>query len=173
MAKFLLRKGVILLAACLTAHFVPGAAPSAESLDWPQKPVKIIVPYAAGGNTGAIAHIIAERLSEAFGRQFVVEHRPGASGALAAEAVARSPADGYTLLLASPAPIAIVPAMTRTSYDPVNDFAPISIIGTNPFVLVAHPSVPVKTLAEFIDYGRRHPGALTYVSSVTCRWSCF
>jgi tripartite-type tricarboxylate transporter receptor subunit TctC len=165
MAKFLLRKGVILLAVCLTAHFVPGAAPSAESPDWPQKPVKIIVPYAAGGNTGAIAHIIAERLSEAFGRQFVVEHRPGASGALAAEAVARSPADGYTLLLASPAPIAIVPAMTRTSYDPVNDFAPISIIGTNPFVLVAHPSVPVKTLAEFIDYGRRHPGALTYVSS--------
>jgi tripartite-type tricarboxylate transporter receptor subunit TctC len=139
----------------------------AQCQGWPQKSVKIIVPFAAGGNTGGIAHIIAERLGEVFGRQFIVEHRPGASGVLAAEAAARAPSDGHTLFLGSPSQIAIVPAMQKTSYDPVNDFVPISIIGTNPLVLIVNPSIPSRTVAEFVDYARGQPGVLTYVSSGT------
>ena len=141
------------------------SAQPAQSQVWPQRPVKIIVPFAAGGNTDLLARMVAQRLGEAFGQQFVVENRPGAGGARAAEAVARSPADGYTLFVTAVSVIAIVPAMTKTSYDPVRDFAPISAIGTNPFVLVVHPSMPVNTLAEFVDYVRSRPNKLSYVRS--------
>jgi tripartite-type tricarboxylate transporter receptor subunit TctC len=106
----------------------------APSQSWPQRPVKIIVPFPPGGNTDGIARIMAQRLGEAFGQQFVVENRAGASGTVAAEAVARAPADGHMLLMGSPSQIAIAPAMTRTPYDPIKDFAPISVIGTNPLV---------------------------------------
>jgi tripartite-type tricarboxylate transporter receptor subunit TctC len=140
-------------------------AEPAQSQIWPQRPVRIIVPFAAGGNTDLLARMVAQRLGEAFRQQFVVENRPGAGGARAAEAVARSQADGYTLFVTSVSVIAIVPAMTKTSYDPVKDFVPISAIGTNPFVLVVHPSMPVNTLAEFVDYARRQPNKLSYVRS--------
>jgi tripartite-type tricarboxylate transporter receptor subunit TctC len=132
---------------------------------WPQKPVRIIVPFAPGGNTDSIGRIIAQHLGEAFGQQFIIENRPGAAGAIAAEAVARSPADGYTLLLGSPSPISIAPLMAKTAYDPIKDFAPVSVIGTNPYALVVHPSLPVTTVGEFVAYVRKEPNKLTYVSS--------
>jgi tripartite-type tricarboxylate transporter receptor subunit TctC len=138
------------------------SAQPAQSQAWPQRPVRIIVAYAAGGNTDIIARIIAQRLGEAFGHPFVVENRPGAAGAIAAEAVARAPADGYTLFMASLGEIAIVPTVTKTSYDPLKDFAPISNIGTNPFVLVTHPSIPANTIAQFVDYARASPDKLSY-----------
>ena len=97
-----------------------------------------------------------------FGQQFVIENRPGAGGTLAAEAVARAPADGHTLFMGSPSQITIAPTLTKTSYDPVKDFAPISLVGTNPFVLTAHPSVPAKTLTEFLAYARSHPEQIPY-----------
>src|SRR5712692_7197093 len=103
-----------------------GLAPRAQSQDWPHKPVRIVVPYAPGGNTDGIARIVAQRLGEAFGQQFIIDNRTGANGAIAAEAVARAPADGYTLFVTAMAILAVVPAMTRTSYDPVRDFVPIS-----------------------------------------------
>jgi len=137
----------------------------AQSQGWPQKPVRIIVPFAPGGNTDGIARIVASRFGDVFAQQFIVENRPGAGGALAAEAVARSPADGYTLFLTSVSMLAVLPAMTKTSYDPVKDFAPISNIGTNPLVLVTHPSFPAKTVAEFVDYVRGQPQQLSYVAS--------
>jgi tripartite-type tricarboxylate transporter receptor subunit TctC len=135
---------------------------SAQAQSWPQKPVRIVVPFAPGGNTDGIARLIAQPLGEAFGQQFVVENRPGAAGALATEAVARSPADGYALLMGTPSQIAIAPAMTKTPYDPVKDLAPISVVATNPYVLIVHPDVPARTLAEFVDYVRKHPDKLTY-----------
>ncbi len=138
------------------------AAQPGLSESWPQRPVKIVVPFAAGGNTDGIARIVAQRLGETLGESFVVENRPGAGGALATEAVARAPADGYTLIMASPAQMAIVPAMMKTLYDPLRDFAPISVVGTNPYVLVVHPSLPVHTLAEFIDYVRARPNQLSH-----------
>jgi tripartite-type tricarboxylate transporter receptor subunit TctC len=132
--------------------------------DWPQRPVRVIVPFAAGGNTDQIARIAAERLTAAFGQQFVVENRVGAGGAIAAELVARSTPDGYTLFVAAVSQIAILPYVQKVSYDPVKDFAPISSIGTNPFVLGVHVSIPAATLKEFVDYAKARPGQLNYAS---------
>jgi tripartite-type tricarboxylate transporter receptor subunit TctC len=152
-------------AAALAFIAVLGVASPARSEAWPQKPVRIVTPFAAGGNTDGNARIIAHHLGEAFGQQFIVDHRPGASGAIAAETVARSPADGYTLFLAALPQLTIVPALVKTSYDPAKDFIPISNVGTNPFVLVVHPGMPVKTLPEFIDHARRQNGKLAYAAS--------
>jgi tripartite-type tricarboxylate transporter receptor subunit TctC len=138
---------------------------SARSQAWPQKPVKIIVPYGAGGNSDLVARIVAQRLGETFGQQFVVENRVGAAGALAAEAVARASADGHTLFMATLPQITILPALTKVPYDPVSDFSPISIIGTNPYVLVVYPGMPVGTLAEFVSYARHHPNKLNYAAA--------
>jgi tripartite-type tricarboxylate transporter receptor subunit TctC len=145
--------------------FAQPAQSEASQASWPQKPVRIVTPFAAGGNTDGNARIIAHHLGEAFGQQFIVDHRPGASGAIAAETVARSPADGYTLFLAALPQLTIVPALVKTSYDPVKDFIPISNVGTNPFVLVVHPGMPVTTLPEFIDHARRQNGKLAYAAS--------
>ena len=154
------------LLALLTALAALSLGQPAQSQVWPQKPVKIIVPFAPGGNTDGIARLIAQPLGERLGQQFVVENRPGAAGAIAAEAVARSGADGHTLLMGTPSQIAIVPAMTKTAYDPVKDFAPISVVGTNPYVLVVHPSIPVATVAELVDYARKQPDKLAYAAPV-------
>jgi tripartite-type tricarboxylate transporter receptor subunit TctC len=114
--------------------------------------VRIIVPYAAGGNSDVMARVVAQRLTEHFGQTFIVENRVGANGALAAETVARSPADGYTLLWAVTPPMTIAPAMAKLNHDPIKDFAPISAVAINGFVLVVHKDFPPKTLAEFIAY---------------------
>jgi tripartite-type tricarboxylate transporter receptor subunit TctC len=142
-----------------------GLAAPARSQAWPQRPVTILVPFAAGGNTDGIARITAQRLGAAFGQPFIVENRGGAGGAIAAADAARAPPDGYTLLMAALPVIAIVPAMTTTRYDGVKDFAAISNIATNPFVLVVHQDVPVATLQEFVAYVRARPGALSYASA--------
>ena len=143
------------------------AAPLLQAQTWPQRPVKVIVPFTAGGNTDTQARIISERLSVALGQQFIVENRVGAGGAIAAEFVAKAPADGYTLFFAASSQIMIVPLIQKLNYDPLKDFAPISILGTNPFVLAVHISVPAKTLQEFIDYAKAHPGELNYSSGGT------
>jgi tripartite-type tricarboxylate transporter receptor subunit TctC len=135
---------------------------SAHAQAWPQRPVRVIAPYAAGGNSDGIARIAGQRLGDAFGQTFVVENRVGANGAIAAEAVARSPADGYTLLWAATPPITINPALTKVNYDPINDFAPISIVGINAFVLLVNKNFPAKSVAEFISLVRAQPGKLAY-----------
>jgi tripartite-type tricarboxylate transporter receptor subunit TctC len=154
------------LVALLALVVTLGVIGSARSQGWPQRPVRIVVPFAPGGNTDGIARIVGQRLGDAFGQQFIVENRPGAGGALAAEAVARSPADGYTLFLTSVSVLAVLPAMTKTSYDPVRDFAPISNIGTNPNVLITHLGFPPRTLSEFVEYVRARPQKLSYAASV-------
>ena len=141
------------------------SASLADTGPWPNRPVKIVVPFGAGGNTDIIARIVAQDFTDVFGQPFVVENRPGAAGVLAAEAVARAPADGYTLLMATQPQISIVPAMSKAPYDPVKDFVPISNIGTNPFVLVVRPGLPVASVAEFVEYVRARPGRLTYVAT--------
>lgn len=133
--------------------------------EWPSRPVTLIVPFAAGGNTDGIARMAAQRLSEALGGQFVVENRPGAGGAIAAELVAKAEPDGYTLFIAALPVMAIVPAMNKVRYDPQKNFAPISNIATNPFVLVVNKDMPVKSLKDFIDYVKARNGQLTYGSA--------
>ena len=137
-------------------------AGGASAQDWPNKPVRILVPYAAGGNSDSMARLSAQRLSEAFGQQFVVENRVGANGAMASEAVARSAPDGYTLLWGVQPPIAIFPAMVKVPYDSRKDFAPIAVVGTNPFVLVVNKDVPARTVAEFIAWVKGSPNTLSY-----------
>jgi tripartite-type tricarboxylate transporter receptor subunit TctC len=154
--KVLLASLTLLVATAATAH----------AQDWPQqRPVKIIVPFAPGGNADGMARIVSARFNEVFGQQFVVENRTGAGGAIAVEGVARSPADGYTLLWGVQPQIVILPAMTKVAYDPVKDLVAISVLGTNPFVLVVNGRLPVKTVAEFVAWGRAQPTKLSYGSS--------
>lgn len=151
----------VVAAALLCVAHIAGAQ------EWPQKPVKIIVPYAPGGNTDSIARIAAERLSSALGQQFVVENKPGAAGLIAAEYVARSPADGYTLFMGTISQISTAPFTNKINYDPLRDFAPISIIGTNPFVITVNATLPVHTLPEFVKYVKMNPHKLNYGSGGT------
>ena len=148
-----------LAAACLVTPALAQA--------WPQRPVTIVVPFAPGGNTDGIARLAAQRLTEAFGKQFIIENRGGASGAIAAEQVVRAEPVGYSLFVAALPVMAIVPAMRKVNYDPIKDFAPISNIATNPFVLVVNEAVPAKTLAEFIAYVKSQNGKLSYASAGT------
>ena len=132
---------------------------------WPERPVRVIVPYAPGGNTDGIARVTAQALQEALGQPFVVENRVGGNGIVAAEFVARAAPDGYTLFLVAQPVFSIVPAMIKAPYDPVTDFTPISVVGTNPFVFSVHRSVPVASLAEWLAWARRAPaGSLNYGS---------
>lgn len=149
----------------LAAGATIGLYSSAWAQVWPQKPVTVIVPFAAGGNTDGIARMAAQRLSEAFGKNFVVENRPGAGGAIAAEMVKRAAPDGYTVFIAALPVMAVVPAMSKVRYDSQKDFAPISNIGTNPFALVVNKDIPVKTLREFVDYVRASKATLAYGSA--------
>ncbi len=137
---------------------------NAVAQTWPQKPVKVIVPFPPGGVTDAIARITADWLSPRLGQPVIAENRPGASGAIAAEFVARADADGYTLFSAATPQLAIVPHVQKISYDPLKDFAPISIVGTNPFALGCSANLPPKTLAEFVAYSRERQGQLSYAS---------
>jgi tripartite-type tricarboxylate transporter receptor subunit TctC len=149
------------------AAMLPVLARTAAAQTWPQKPIKILVPFAPGGNTDGIARVIGQRLSERLGEQFVVENRPGANGVLAAEAAARASPDGYTLFMAALPQIAIFPAMTKVSYDPIKDFSPISNVGSNPFALIVNPKLPAKTLKELVDYVRAQPSKFPYASGGT------
>lgn len=134
---------------------------------WPQRPVKIAVPFAAGGNTDGIARLIAQYLSDKLGAAFVVENRLGAGGVIAAEATARAEPDGYNLMMAALPQIAILPAMRKTDYDPIKDFTPISNVASNPFCLVTNPSFEPKTLPELIAYVKARPGKVVYASGGT------
>jgi len=153
-----------LLAACAVITGLSSVSP-AQTQGWPQKTVRVVVPFAAGGNADGIARIIAQHLGESLGEQFIIENKPGAAGALAAETVARAAPDGYMLLMGSPSPISIAPLLNRTTYDPIRDFTPVSVIGTNAYVLVVNPSLPVATFPQFVEYVRQQPNKLSYVSS--------
>jgi len=132
---------------------------------YPAKPVRFIVPSAAGGGTDIIARAISLKLSGELGQQFVVENRPGAGQMIGIELAARSPADGYTILMAA-STLAINPIMyKKVPYDPVRDFAPITQAATLPNVLVVHPSLPVKSMSELIAYAKERPGQLNFASA--------
>src|ERR671928_1253443 len=131
---------------------------------WPQKPVKVIGPFPPGGVTDSIARITAEWLTQRLGQPVVPDNRPGASGAIAADMVARAEPDGYTLFSAATPQLAVVPYVQKINYDPVKDFAPIAIVGTNAFALGCNDKTPVKTLTELVDYARARPGQLNFAS---------
>lgn len=137
---------------------------NARASTYPDRPVKVLVPYAAGGNTDAIARLISARLSDVFNQQFVVENRSGASGALAMEGIKTAPPDGYTLGVVALPQLAILPAIMKVKYDPLTDFVPISNVGSNPSILAVNAKVPVTTVAELVAWAKSSKERLTYVS---------
>jgi len=141
---------------------LPAAAAEAE---WPSKPVRMIVPFPAGGATDIIARILAERLGHELGQTFVVENRGGASGMIGQTAAARAQPDGYTLLLTGNGPHAVNTSLFESmAYHPLKDFAQISLTSVLPLILNVHPSVPVNNVAEFVKWVRENPGTLNYAS---------
>ncbi len=153
--------------ACMAASMVLAAAPAiAIAQTYPSKPIRLIVPNTPGGGTDTVARAIADKLAPALGQQIIVENRGGAGGAIAAEMVARAPKDGYTLLLGSAATLITGPALiTQRKYDPIKDFAPVSLAGTTAYMFVTHPSLPAATVRELIQLARAAEGRVTYAST--------
>jgi tripartite-type tricarboxylate transporter receptor subunit TctC len=147
---------------------VPGVFPAVALAQFPAKPIRVVVPFPAGSSTDSVTRVLANSVSQSIGQPLVVENKAGADGAIAAAEVAKAPADGYTLLMATNSPMSAVPAMKKNPpYDPVADFTPISDVGRYTFFIVVHPSVPAKSLAELINYARANPGKLNYATGNT------
>ncbi|RYE61845.1 MAG: tripartite tricarboxylate transporter substrate binding protein [Oxalobacteraceae bacterium] len=138
---------------------------SAQEATWPNKPVKIIVPYAPGGASDIIARPWADKLSQAFGQPFVIDNRGGAGGMIGTEAVAKAPADGYTFLMTPNGPLTIIPSLRQAPYDATGDLIPVGRIGDLVCGFCIHPGVGPKTFAEMLDYARKNPGKLNYGSA--------
>ena len=135
----------------------------AAQAQYPTKPVRLVVPFAAGSATDSIARLVAQALTERLGQPVIVDPKPGASGQIAAEFVARSQPDGYTLFMTTNTSHSANPAMfKKLPYDPIRDFAPILLVGEVPFVLVVNNALPVKTTAELIAYAKANPGKLSF-----------
>jgi len=138
----------------------------AQTAGWPDKPVRVVVPFAPGGGTDIVARIISARLTDTFGQQFVVDNRGGAGGLIGMEIVAHANPDGYTLAVVS-ASYSANPALYKLSYDPVNGISPVSLMAAGPLIMVVHPSVPAHNLNEFIALAHAKPGTLNFGSSGT------
>ena len=142
-------------------------AGSAVAQQYPNRPVRVIVPWPPGQATDIAARVVAEKLQSSFGQPFVVENRPGAGGSIGTDAVVKSAPDGYTLLAGSSGPISIMPNLQKTPYEPLKDLAPVSLICLTPFALVANPSFPAKDAKEFVAMVKASPGKYTFASSGT------
>ena len=141
------------------------AVASALAQPYPTKPIRLIAPFAAGGGADYVARVAGQKIGAAFGQPVVIDNRGGAGGAIGTELAARSPADGYTLLLGSQGPFAILPVISaRLAYDPLKDFAPVTVMCSFPFVLVVNPSLPVKSVQELIALAKAKPGQLNFGS---------
>lgn len=158
----------------MTQRFAGGAAMlmvalcGVASAQYPTRPIRFVVPFAAGSTTDVIARILAQPMQQTLGQTFVIDNRPGADGALAGDMVAKAPADGYTLLVATNSPLSAVPHLRKKMpYDALRDFAPVSMAGYYTFLLAVNPKVPAKTLRDLFDYARANPGKLNYASGNT------
>src|SRR6266571_4323943 len=154
-------KSIATWLAVLIASLAVGAAAAQQ---YPVKPVKIVVGFAPGGGSDFIARVIAQKLTERFGTQVIVENRPGAGSTLGSEVVVKSPPDGYTLLL-TPASYTVNPSVYKLSFDALNDITPIVQLSRGPYVVAVNPSVPAKTLQELVELAKRDPDKLAYASS--------
>ena len=151
-----------------TVAFVAGAllAGAAHAQGFPSKPIHIVVPYPAGGTTDLMARALQEPMQKALGQPVIVDNKPGAAGAIAAREVARSPADGYTLLFSNNGPSSTTPLLVKDAgYDGFKDFAPVSLVSTAPLFVVINAGVPANDLKSFIDYARSQPNGLEYASA--------
>ena len=157
------RQFIALSATIGPVSLVPGAR--AQAAGYPRQPIRLVVPFAAGSGTDAVARITALALGEALKGSVIVDNKAGANGIIAAEAVAKAPADGYTLFMTTNTTHSANPSLMKSlPYDPVKDFAPVSRMGNLPFMLVVNNDLPVNTVAELLAWGRANPGKLTYAS---------
>ena len=152
---------LVLAAAALVAL----GASVAQAQDYPSRPVRVVVPFSPGGAVDGPMRVIAQELSKRLGQQVIVDNKPGAGATIGTDVVAKASPDGYTLLLASQTNAISATLYPKLPYDPIEDFAPISLIGREPGVLVVHPSLPVKTFQEFVAYVKERPGRIDYASS--------
>ena len=153
----------LVFAAALAASLVPAAVLGQA---YPSKPIRLIVPFAAGGGNDNVARLVGKRLSDSLGQQLVIDNRPGAGGVLGAELAAKAAPDGYTLFLGGVASHAVNPNLNdRLPYDPIRDFAPVVLLASAPLVLVVHPSVPADSVKAFVALARSKPGQLNYASN--------
>jgi tripartite-type tricarboxylate transporter receptor subunit TctC len=152
-------------AALILSMLVPAGNAAAEG--YPAKPVRLIVPFAAGGPTDVIARIVAQKLSESFGQQVVTENIPGAGGNTGVTMVARAPADGYTILVVSTGFIVNPSMYAKISYDPVKDFAPITLVAASPNVISVNPDFPAKSMKELVDLVKANPGKYSFAQPAT------
>ena len=154
-----------LLTCLLVAATAVFATPTAHAQNYPTRSVTLVVPFPPGGSTDILARLLGQHLSESFGQPVVIDNRPGAGGSIASEVVARSRPDGYTLMMGHIGTLAVNAGLyAKLPYDPVKSFAPISTVAIVSNVLVVHPAVPAKSVAELIDYARRNPGKLNFSS---------
>jgi tripartite-type tricarboxylate transporter receptor subunit TctC len=157
------RRNFLHLAAGAAA--LPAVSRTARAQAYPTRPVRMIVPFAPAGTTDISARLIGQWLSERFGQPFVVENRPGANGNIGTEAALRAPADGYTLLMVDASPAVNASLYDRLNFNFVRDAATVATVARAPFILVIHPSVPAKTVPEFIAYAKANPGRINYGSA--------
>jgi tripartite-type tricarboxylate transporter receptor subunit TctC len=153
------------LAAVLAAGATLAPVPALAQA-WPAKPIRLLVPFPPGGSTDIVARIVAQKLGERLGQPLTVENRGGAGGTIGTALIARAPNDGYTLGVASTSTHVVAPAVyPKLEYDPAKDFASVSLMAVSPYLLVVHPSVPVKTVKEFVDFAKSRPGKVNYASA--------
>jgi tripartite-type tricarboxylate transporter receptor subunit TctC len=141
------------------------SAPIVQAQAYPNKPIKIIVPYPPGGTSDILARAIGQKLTDSLGQTIVVENKPGANGNLGADFVSKSAPDGYTLLLADIGALAISPSLYKLSFDPTTDFSPVTMVAYSPHILVVHPSVPVNNAKELVTLAKSKPGKLNFAAS--------
>ena len=156
------------LIAWLVGGTLLAATASGRAAEFPTRPIRVVVPYAAGGPTDIVGRVVADFLGKDLGQAAFVENKPGAQGAIGAETVARTEADGYTILVVAASMIVLNPLLyKKLSYDPVRDFRMLALITEVPVVMEVHPSVPARTVAEFVAYARQNPGKLSFGSAGT------
>ena len=166
MRKMMRRLIPTVLAACLLSAGAVRAQTGTTGSDYPNRPIRLIAPFAAGGSTDMLARTIAPELSKRLGQNVVVENRPGAGGVIGTEMIARAVPDGYTIGIGSPGPLVVnVSLMNAMPYDPVRDVTPVSLIADLPIVLVAHPSLSVNNIRELIAAEKAKPGTLSFASA--------
>ena len=150
----------------LAALILVVVSESAAAQAYPSKPIRLMVPFPPGGSTDIIARIVAQKLGTQLGQQLVIENRGGAGGTLGTAVVAKAPADGYTLVVGTTSTHVVAPSVyQKLEYDPVKDFAPISLMGTTPYLLVVNPQVPAKSVKELVTLMKAQPGRLNYASA--------
>ena len=164
-ARLKLSAKILCCATALVVIVHAGIAIAGEEAQWPNRPVRIIVPYGPGGLSDLVVRMTAERLGQIFGQNFLLENRPGGGGIVGVQAAVRSPRDGYTLLQAGGTQFSVVPLLHQLNYDPLTDLAPISMIAENGMALAVNLDLPVHSVAELIDYAKANPGKLNYGTS--------